>query len=73
MTQNPIPEMPPRLRRWRVNILAVTWLSYAGYYFCRKTFGIVKKPLRDHLWPEDALWGTGRGATTTCTSPRGSR
>ncbi len=47
--------MPPRLRRWRVNIFAVTWLSYAGYYFCRKTFGIVKKPLRDHMWPEDAV------------------
>jgi sugar phosphate permease len=45
------------MRRWRINIFAVTWISYAGYYFCRKTFGIVKRPLRDHLWPEDAACG----------------
>ena len=32
-------------RRWRINILAATWTSYAGYYFCRKVFGIVKTDL----------------------------
>ncbi|MBN1946114.1 MAG: MFS transporter [Bradymonadales bacterium] len=47
-------------KRWRVNIFALTWLSYAGYYFCRKTFSIVKIDLRElmqltdhqiaHIW-----------------------
>jgi len=47
-------------RRWRINVLAATWLSYVGYYFCRKVFGIVKKDLSDaygfsdlelaHIW-----------------------
>lgn len=47
-------------RRWRINVLAATWLSYVGYYFCRKVFGIVKKDLADaygfsdlelaHIW-----------------------
>ena len=32
-------------RRWRINVLAATWMSYAGYYFCRKAFGIVKTDL----------------------------
>lgn len=29
---------PARLRRWRVSVFSSTWLSYAGYYFCRKPF-----------------------------------
>ena len=47
-------------RRWRINILAATWMSYAGYYFCRKVFGIVKTDLAEqyqftdselaHIW-----------------------
>ncbi len=43
------PPMPPTLKRWRVNVFAATWMSYAGYYFCRKAFGIVKKPLGEQL------------------------
>ncbi len=52
--------LPDGFRRWRVNIIAATWLSYVGYYFCRKVFGIVKKDLSDdygftdpelaHIW-----------------------
>jgi OPA family glycerol-3-phosphate transporter-like MFS transporter len=40
-------------RRWRINVFAATWFSYAGYYFCRKGFGIVKAPLKDVLEVSD--------------------
>jgi len=40
-------------RRWRVNVFAATWMAYAGYYFCRKAFGIVKVPLKDLLQVDD--------------------
>lgn len=48
MTQNDsaaVPSSPGATlsyRPWQVRILAATWLSYAGYYFCRKTFYVVK-------------------------------
>src|SRR5439155_26430369 len=34
-----------RLRAWRIRIFAATWLCYAGLYFCRKPFSIVKSDL----------------------------
>jgi len=34
---------------WRVRVLATTWLSYAGFYFCRKNFSIAKSDLLDAL------------------------
>jgi len=34
---------------WRVRILATTWLSYAGFYFCRKNFAIAKSSLLTSL------------------------
>jgi len=42
-------------RRWQIQIFAATWLSYAGYYFCRKAFYIVKADMADtlHLTPMD--------------------
>ncbi len=40
-------------KRWRVKIFAATWMSYAGFYFCRKAFGIVKSPLKDVLQVDD--------------------
>ncbi|MBN2361018.1 MAG: MFS transporter [Deltaproteobacteria bacterium] len=36
-------------RRWQIQIFAATWLGYVGYYFCRKAFYVVKKPLGDEL------------------------
>ena len=27
-------------RRWQIRIFAVTWITYAGYYLCRKNFGV---------------------------------
>jgi sugar phosphate permease len=28
------------LRKWQIQIFLVTWLTYAGYYLCRKNFGV---------------------------------
>jgi sugar phosphate permease len=36
-------------RGWRARILVSTWLAYAGFYFCRKAFYVVKKPLSEAL------------------------
>lgn len=36
-------------RAWRLRILTSTWLSYAGYYVCRKNFAIVKGVVRDAM------------------------
>lgn len=38
-----------RLAAWRARILASTWLSYAGLYFCRKAFYVVKADLGEAL------------------------
>ncbi|MBL8019036.1 MAG: MFS transporter [Leptospirales bacterium] len=35
------------LKQWRYRIFASTWLCYAGYYFCRKPFYVVKASLGD--------------------------
>jgi sugar phosphate permease len=40
---------PNPYRSWQVRIFAATWLAYAGYYFCRKAFYIVKADLADSL------------------------
>ena len=40
-------------KRWRINVFAATWSSYAGLYFCRKNFGIVKADVRDVLQVTD--------------------
>jgi len=34
------------MKRWRIRVFAVSWMSYAGFYFCRKAFGIVKPELK---------------------------
>ncbi len=47
------PQSPSRLspehRRWRWMILGSTYLSYVGYYFCRKAYGVLKAPIGDDL------------------------
>lgn len=35
------------LSRWRYRVFIVTWLAYAGYYFCRKNLSVVM-PLLEH-------------------------
>jgi sugar phosphate permease len=37
------------MRRWRARIFAVSWLSYFSYYFARKNWSVVKKPLSEML------------------------
>src|SRR5262245_5647611 len=32
-------------RSWRTKVFAAPWLSYVGFYFCRKPFSAAKKPL----------------------------
>ena len=39
----------PELKLWRVRVFAATWLCYAGFYFCRKPFSIVKSTLKGEL------------------------
>jgi len=36
-------------RRWRRKVLFATYLSYVGYYFCRKAYGSLKAPIQDEL------------------------
>jgi len=36
-------------RPWQVKIFIATWLSYAGYYFCRKPFYVVKADMANTL------------------------
>ena len=38
-----------KLRRGQIQILVSTWLAYAGYYFCRMNFYVVKKYLGESL------------------------
>lgn len=30
------------IKRWRIQIFAITWLAYAGFYFTRKAFSVAK-------------------------------
>jgi OPA family sugar phosphate sensor protein UhpC-like MFS transporter len=40
-------------QRERLFVFAATWLSYAGFYLCRKVLGVVKAPLKDALSIDD--------------------
>ncbi len=42
-------DISPQHRRWRVRVFTATWFSYAGFYFCRKAFGVVKPELEAAL------------------------
>ena len=37
---------PTLLRRYRMQLFTATWLSYAGFYLCRKVYAVVKHPLK---------------------------
>lgn len=45
MQSAPVAEMPPLLRSWRARVFAATWLSYVGFYFCRKPFSAAKSAI----------------------------
>ena len=40
-----MPRLDPRLHPWRLRVFAATWLCYAGLYFSRKPFYVVKDEL----------------------------
>jgi sugar phosphate permease len=37
---------PALLRRYRAQVFTATWLSYFGFYLCRKVYAVVKHPLK---------------------------
>ncbi len=54
---SPSAALDPRLKSWRYRVFAASWLSYAGYYFCRKPFYIVKADLGEVLSLDAAMLG----------------
>ncbi|WP_029108601.1 MFS transporter [Mycobacterium sp. URHD0025] len=42
VTTSITPTTVPRYRRWRIQIFAVTWIAYAGFYFTRQAFSVAK-------------------------------
>ena len=45
--------MNPKLRQWRYRVFAATWLSYFGFYFCRKPFFVAKAQFQESFgWDE---------------------
>ena len=47
--------LTPAHRSWRTKVFVATWLSYVGFYFCRKPFSAAKAAIQDE---------TGWDATT---------
>lgn len=41
------------LRRYRMQLFTATWLSYAGFYFARKVYAVVKHPLKEQFGLDD--------------------
>ncbi len=37
--------LTPAHRQWRTRVFAATWLSYAGFYFCRKPWSVAKSAI----------------------------
>lgn len=47
-------------RQWRRRVFASTWLAYAGFYFCRKPFFLLKKELELNFgWDANTLGQLG--------------
>jgi len=43
--RGPFSDLSAAQRQWRYRVFAATWLSYVGFYFCRKPFSIAKADL----------------------------
>jgi sugar phosphate permease len=41
------------LRRYRAQLFTATWLSYAGFYLCRKVYAVLKHPLKEQFGLDD--------------------
>lgn len=48
-------ELTPAHRAWRTKIFIATWLSYVGFYFCRKPFSVAKKAIETQNHWEPAV------------------
>jgi OPA family glycerol-3-phosphate transporter-like MFS transporter len=44
---------PALLRRYRAQLFTATWLSYAGFYLCRKVYAVLKHPLKEQFHLDD--------------------
>ena len=44
---------PALLRRYRTQLFTATWLSYFGFYLARKTYAVLKRPLKEHFGLDD--------------------
>lgn len=44
---------PALLRRYRTQLFTATWLSYAGFYLCRKVYAVLKHPLKEQFGLDD--------------------
>lgn len=44
---------PALLRRYRMQLFVATWLSYAGFYFARKVYAVLKHPLKEQFGLDD--------------------
>jgi OPA family glycerol-3-phosphate transporter-like MFS transporter len=43
-------------RSWRTKVFVATWLSYVGFYFCRKPFSAAKHAIGDEMhWDTETL------------------
>ena len=45
--------LSPLLRRYRMQLFTATWLSYFGFYLVRKTYAVLKKPLKEQFGLDD--------------------
>lgn len=42
-------ELTATQRQWRIRIFLLSWLAYAGYYFCRKNFSVLMPLITEDL------------------------
>lgn len=47
----------PDMKSWRLKVFTSTWLTYFGFYFCRKAFYAVKGPLSQDLMINETQLG----------------
>ena len=45
------------MKSWRMKVFSSTWLTYFGFYFCRKAFYAVKGPLGEDLGIDETQLG----------------
>jgi MFS transporter, OPA family, glycerol-3-phosphate transporter len=65
-TAKPSGQLQDAQQSWRTKILVSTWLAYAGLYFCRKAFYVVKGTLSDDLGLDTAALGEIGTAYLVC-------